>query len=165
MLTTLVRDLVTARKVPSVLVAHELAEAQAFADRLAVLDRGRVLQSGAPDEVVRRPATRRVAELVGYLAFVPGANDLVAGIHPERTVAGALPQRGLVLAGPVVAVRPAGAGWEAELQVAGEVVTCRLPDRPAAAVRELVVTALDPPWFGPDGTVAARPAPGEQVGA
>ena len=53
------------------LVAHELAEAQAFADRLAIIDRGLLLQVGAPDEVVLRPASRRVAELVGYLGFVP----------------------------------------------------------------------------------------------
>jgi ABC-type sulfate/molybdate transport systems ATPase subunit len=50
-LTSLVRELVTDRQVPSVLVAHELAEAQAFADRLAVLDHGCLLQAGAPDEV------------------------------------------------------------------------------------------------------------------
>ena len=30
-----------------------------------------LLQVGAPDEVVLRPASRRVAELVGYLGFVP----------------------------------------------------------------------------------------------
>jgi molybdate transport system ATP-binding protein len=166
-LTNLVRDLVTARQVPSVLVAHELAEAQAFADRLAVLDRGRLLQEGAPDEVVRRPATRRVAELVGYLGFVPAAGPAgtTAGIHPERIVLAAQPRRGLVLTGTVLAVRPAGPGWVAELGVAGTVVACRLPDRPAPAGAGLVVTALDPPWFGPDGDAVARPVRGEQVGA
>ena len=57
--------------VPSVLVTHQLSDAQAFADRLLVMDRGAILQAGAPDEVVLRPASRRVAELVGYLGFVP----------------------------------------------------------------------------------------------
>jgi ABC-type sulfate/molybdate transport systems ATPase subunit len=167
-LTNLVRELVTARQVPAVLVAHELAEAQAFADRLAVLDRGCLLQAGAPDEVVRRPATRRVAELVGYLGFVPaGGSDTapLAGIHPERIAPGAEPRRGLVMAGTVEAVRPAGAGWDAELRVADAVVTCHLPDQPAPAGSELVVTALDPPWFGPDGAAVVRPPRGEQVGA
>jgi ABC-type sulfate/molybdate transport systems ATPase subunit len=168
-LTTLVRDLVTARGVPSVLVAHELAEAQAFADRLAVLDRGEVLQVGAPGEIVRRPATRRVAELVGYQGFVPAAGGSragpQAGIHPERTVAGAQPQRGLVLTGAVAAVRPARAGWEAELRVADGVVMCHLADRPAPPGSELTVTVLDPPWFSPDGAAMARPPHGEQVGA
>ncbi len=167
-LTALVVRLVTQRNVPSVLVAHELADAQAFADRLAVLDHGSVLQVGRPDEVVLRPASRRVAELVGYLGFVPvrpagqGAGGLagrgvpaeaaVAGIHPDRVTAGAAPHRGLVLTGTVTACRPAGAGWEADLRVGEAIVTCRLADRPPQE-GQLVATALDPPYFGPDGTL------------
>ncbi len=70
-LTELVVTLVSRRNIPALLVAHELVDAQAFAHRLAVLDRGDILQVGPPGEVVRRPASRRVAELVGYLGFVP----------------------------------------------------------------------------------------------
>jgi ABC-type sulfate/molybdate transport systems ATPase subunit len=154
-LTDLVRALVADRRVPSVLVAHELEEAQAFADQLAVLDHGVILQAGAPGEVVRHPASRRVAELVGYLGFVP-VTGAVAGIHPERVVAGAQPGRGLVLAGPLTAVRPSGAGWEAGITVAGQPVACRLPDRPEPDNGQLTVTALDPPLFGPDGTALGQ---------
>jgi ABC-type sulfate/molybdate transport systems ATPase subunit len=149
-LTDLVGSLVAERSVPAILVTHELADAQAFADRLAVLDRGSFLQVGAPDEVVLHPASRRVAELVGYLGFVP-RGDQVAGIHPERMVAGAFPDRGLVLTGEVAACRPAGPNWEADLRVGDETITCRLPDKPPAPGREFTVTALDPPYFGPDG--------------
>jgi ABC-type sulfate/molybdate transport systems ATPase subunit len=161
-LTELVVRLVGERSVPAMLVAHELAEAQAFADRLAILDQGRLLQVGAPDEVVLRPASRRVAELVGYLGFVPGTGGAVAGVHPERVAAGAHPGRGVVLGGIVAACRPAGAGWEADLVIGDATVTCRLAERPAPAGGELVVTALDPPWFGPDG--AAIDAPGTPPG-
>jgi ABC-type sulfate/molybdate transport systems ATPase subunit len=154
-LTDLVRALVADRRVPSVLVAHELGEAQAFADRLAVLDHGVILQDGAPGEVVRHPASRRVAELVGYLGFVPIAGA-VAGIHPERVVPGAEPGRGLVLTGPLTALRPSGAGWEAELTIAGQAIACRLPDRPEPGGAQLTVTALDPPLFGPDGTALGQ---------
>jgi ABC-type sulfate/molybdate transport systems ATPase subunit len=158
-LTELVAGLVDERSVPAVLVAHELAEAQAFADRLAVLDHGELLQVGAPDEVVLRPASRRVAELVGYLGFVPAAGQPgnVAGVHPERVTAGAHPDRGLVLTGTVAACRPAGAGWEADLAVGAEMITCRLPERLGQAGDQLEVTAVDPPWFGPDGTVVDPP--------
>jgi molybdate transport system ATP-binding protein len=158
-LTELVAGLVGERSVPAVLVAHELAEAQAFADRLAVIDHGRLLQAGAPDEVVLRPATRRVAELVGYLGFVPtGAQGgTVVGVHPERVTGGAHPGRGMVLTGTVIACRPAGAGWEADLATAGTVVTCRLPERPAEVGDPLVVTVVDPPCFGSDGEAAGRP--------
>jgi ABC-type sulfate/molybdate transport systems ATPase subunit len=157
-LTDLVVSLVAARNVPAILVAHELADAQAFASQLAVLDRGELLQLGAPDEVVLRPASRRVAELIGYLGFVPRGPGQVAGVHPERTVPGAHPDRGLVLTGTVAATRPAGAGWEADLRVAGDagpLITCRLPGRPGPAGDELTVTVLDPPVFGPGG--AAQP--------
>jgi ABC-type sulfate/molybdate transport systems ATPase subunit len=169
-LTELVAELVAARSVPTVLVAHELAEAQAFADRLAVLDVGRLLQAGAPDEVVLQPATRRIAELVGYLGFVPvrpgaggemvagAGSGIVAGIHPERVIPGSQPGRGVVLAGTVAASRPAGAGWETDLQVAGAVATCRLPERPVPAGGRLVVTALRPPCFGPDGAAVTGQA-------
>src|SRR5580698_7222328 len=128
-LTHLVASLVAERSVPTILVTHELTDAQAFADRLAVLDRGALLQVGAPDEVVLRPASRRVAELVGYLGFVPSGRT-VAGVHPERVIPGAFGDRGLVLTGTVAASRPAGAGWEADLSVGDAAVTCRLPDKP-----------------------------------
>ena len=54
---------------PAVLVAHELADAQAFANRLAVLDRGGVLQIGEPGPGRAAAVPVRVAELVGYLGF------------------------------------------------------------------------------------------------
>jgi ABC-type sulfate/molybdate transport systems ATPase subunit len=154
-LTDLVRSLVAAREVPAVLVAHELADAQAFADRLAVLDQGRILQVGTPDEVVLDPVTRRVAELVGYRSFVPvtGPDGSVAGVHPERVAVGAHPGRGVVLAGPVVAFRPSGAGWEADIEARGAVLYCHLADRPATGGAELEITLLDPPFFGPDGAL------------
>ncbi|MGU9978499.1 ABC transporter ATP-binding protein [Phreatobacter sp. HK31-P] len=49
-------------RVPIVLVTHDLAEATGLADRLAVIDRGEILQVGVPREVVARPASARVAE-------------------------------------------------------------------------------------------------------
>ncbi len=154
-LTDLVSSLVAERSIPAVLVTHELADAQAFADHLAILDRGELLQIGAPDEVVLRPASRRVAELIGYLGFVPDG-ETVAGVHPERVIPGAFSDRGLVLAGTVIASRPAGAGWEADLRIGESAITCRLPDKPPAPGGELTVTVLDPPYYGPDGH--ARPA-------
>jgi hypothetical protein len=81
----------------------------------------------------------------------------VAGVHPERVISGAHPGRGIVLTGIVAASRPSGAGWEADLVVGATTITSRLPERPAEVGHELVVTAVDPPWFGPDGTAIDRP--------
>jgi ABC-type sulfate/molybdate transport systems ATPase subunit len=162
-LTALVKDISSERMVASVLVTHQLADAQAFADRLAVIDEGLILQIGAPDEVVLRPASRRVAELVGYLGFVPAggapgsAAGVVAGVHPERVIAGADPDRGLVVTGTVTAARPSGAGWEADVLAGDATFTCRLPSRPVA---QLAVTVLDPPYFAADGVLLT---PGQNI--
>jgi molybdate transport system ATP-binding protein len=169
-LTALVVRLVTERNVPAILVAHELADAQAFATTLAVIDHGQLLQAGPPDQVVLRPATVRVAELTGYLGFaaMPGRPGTVAGIHPDRVVAGAAPERGLVLTGPVAASRPAGAGWEADIllpgaQPSGSAVTVRLADRPGPDGSEVTVTAIDAPLFGADGRALADAARREKA--
>jgi molybdate transport system ATP-binding protein len=154
-LTDLVGSLVAERSVPAVLVTHELTDAQAFADRLAVLDRGELLQVGAPDEVVLRPVSRRVAELIGYLGFVP-SGEAVAGVHPERVLPGAFGDRGLVLTGTVTACRPAGAGWEADLRVGDATMTCRLPGKPPPPGGAIVITVLDPPYFRADGSPMTR---------
>jgi molybdate transport system ATP-binding protein len=47
------------------LVTHDPLEAVALADRLVVLEGGRVTQTGSPAEVSQRPRSRYVAELVG----------------------------------------------------------------------------------------------------
>ena len=174
-LTALVKELSSERSVPSVLVTHQLSDAQAFAERLLVMDAGVILQAGAPDEVVLRPASRRVAELVGYLGFVPvdaaarasGANPgasartaapgVVAGVHPDRVLPGEDPARGLVVTAAVIAARPSGAGWEADLLVGDAPFTCRLPSRLDGT--RASVTLLDPPCFGPDGALLAPDTP------
>jgi putrescine transport system ATP-binding protein len=55
-----------------VMVTHDQAEALALADRVAVMDRGRLVQQGAPREVYDRPATRFVAEFLGAANVLEG---------------------------------------------------------------------------------------------
>ena len=50
---------------PVVLVTHDPLEAMVLADRLMVLEGGRLVQQGSPAEVARRPASPYVARLVG----------------------------------------------------------------------------------------------------
>lgn len=52
-------------RIPTLLVTHDLGEAYALSDRLAIIENGRVLQVGPKEEVLRRPAGRTVARLVG----------------------------------------------------------------------------------------------------
>lgn len=155
--TALVRDELSRRQIPSVLVSHDLAEAQAFADRVGIIDEGRLLQIGTPHEVVVRPASRRVAELVGYQGFVD-LDGAVVGVHPERVLPGAHPRLGYVLSGRVVRERPAGAGFEVDLDVGGIELTCRLEHGTGPTGATAEVTVVDPPLFLPDGSrVSERP--------
>jgi len=59
---------------PCLLVTHEPVEAMALADRLVVLEDGRVTQEGSPAEVGRRPRSAWTARLVG-LNFYRGSAD------------------------------------------------------------------------------------------
>src|SRR5262249_58709916 len=46
-------------------VSHDQEEAMALSDRVVVMQKGHVLQVGAPEEVYRRPASREVATFFG----------------------------------------------------------------------------------------------------
>ena len=48
-----------------ILVTHDMNEAFHLADKIAVMDAGRLLQYGAPDELVRRPANGFVETMIG----------------------------------------------------------------------------------------------------
>ncbi len=63
---------------PVVLVTHDPLEAMVLADRLVVIEHGRVVQTGSPTEVARRPATDYVARLLG-LNLYAGSRDGASG--------------------------------------------------------------------------------------
>ncbi|MCC2314965.1 ABC transporter ATP-binding protein [Cellulomonas xiejunii] len=72
------RDVLVATGTTALFVTHDQDEAFAVADRVAVMDAGRLLQVAAPGALWARPASRRVAAFLGYEAFVdvpaPGAD-------------------------------------------------------------------------------------------
>ncbi|MCW3156443.1 ABC transporter ATP-binding protein [Micropruina sonneratiae] len=51
-------------------VTHDQDEAFALADRVGVMDAGRMLQLDNPDTLWRRPVSRRVADFLGYEPFI-----------------------------------------------------------------------------------------------
>jgi molybdate transport system ATP-binding protein len=61
---------------PSLLVTHDPLEALTLADRLAVLEAGRIVQVGTPAEITRRPRSPWVAALVGLNLY---RGEAVAG--------------------------------------------------------------------------------------
>jgi thiamine transport system ATP-binding protein len=65
-----VRAALTATGTTALFVTHDHDEAFAVADRIAVMDAGKLLQVAGPRELWQRPVSRRVAEFLGYEAFV-----------------------------------------------------------------------------------------------
>ena len=55
-----------------VMVTHDQDEALAIADRIAVMDAGRIVQEGAPSAVYDRPRSRFVAEFLGLANLFAG---------------------------------------------------------------------------------------------
>ena len=74
-------------------VTHDREEALSMSDRIAVMQRGRVEQIGAPEELYRRPRTKFVAAFVGAVNWISGV-----GVRPESLV---LSRGGSGLAGVV----------------------------------------------------------------
>lgn len=98
-LAMLRRDLAT----PMIFVTHDQSEAMSMGDRIAVLDRGRVLQVGSPGEVYRNPISPAVARQLGQppinLLKLPEFPDKLAGVRPEdiEPAGGEHPARVLVV--------------------------------------------------------------------
>lgn len=64
-------------------VTHDQEEATAVSDRLAVFDRGRLIQVGTPEQVYTRPQTLFVADFIGRANFFP-----VQGLDRNRPAEG-----------------------------------------------------------------------------
>ncbi|MFI8913104.1 ABC transporter ATP-binding protein [Streptomyces sp. NPDC053513] len=67
-----IRRLQLSLGITTVFVTHDQEEALSMADRVAVLNAGKLEQCAAPAELYRRPATAFVAEFVGTMNRLPG---------------------------------------------------------------------------------------------
>ncbi|MGW8597517.1 ABC transporter ATP-binding protein [Streptomyces sp. NPDC055893] len=67
-----IRRLQLSLGITTVFVTHDQEEALSMADRVAVLNAGKLEQCAAPAELYRRPATPFVAEFVGTMNRLPG---------------------------------------------------------------------------------------------
>jgi molybdate transport system ATP-binding protein len=111
---------------PSLIVTHDPLEALVLADRILVLEAGRVVQDGPPPVVARRPATEYVARLMGLNLFTGILTDrsthrveldsggvLYAAAHgpddepPAEAIIALTGARMLVVLPP----SPTGSGW------------------------------------------------------
>ncbi|MCZ9339556.1 TOBE domain-containing protein, partial [Streptomyces sp. TRM76130] len=88
----------------AVLVTHDPLDAMVLADRLVVVEHGRVVQEGGPSEIARRPRTDYVAQLVGLNLYRGEA----AG-HTVRLGSGPSVVTAEELSGPVFVAFPPSA--------------------------------------------------------
>jgi len=158
-LTGELRVLLARLRVTALYVTHDQEEAFGLADRVVVVDEGRALQIGTPEEVWRSPAGEKVARFLGLRNLLPAT---VAGTGAATPV-GTIPVPAGTPPGPArLVVRPAafrldaagtvagkvagrlfrGSDYAVEVAVGGLVVDALLPDAPE--VGEPIRLAVDP---------------------
>jgi sulfate transport system ATP-binding protein len=78
--------------VTTVLVTHDQSEALDVADRIAVLNKGRIEQVGSPTDVYDTPANPFVMSFLGAVSTLNGAlvrpHDIRVGRNPDMAIAG-----------------------------------------------------------------------------
>ncbi len=62
-----------------IIVTHDREEAMVLADRMAVMDHGRIVQVGTPEEIYENPQTRHVAGFVGEVNSFAGTVSAIQG--------------------------------------------------------------------------------------
>jgi len=67
-----IRELLKQIKVPSIFITHDQEEALELADRIAVLNKGRIDQIGTPFQVYNEPKTEHVATFLGSANLMSG---------------------------------------------------------------------------------------------
>jgi ABC-type sulfate/molybdate transport systems ATPase subunit len=133
-------------------VTHDRHEASLLADRVAILDGGRILQEGRTADVYDQPSDTTSAELVGYRNQLP-ADQLPSSIPRKGSTmliraadltVGNGSKEGWAI--PAVAVRPTIEGdAPSVLALAGTIpLTARLVDVPAPAPGDNVTLLADP---------------------
>ncbi|MFN3257090.1 MAG: sulfate/molybdate ABC transporter ATP-binding protein [Ilumatobacter sp.] len=137
-----------------ILVTHDPVDAYALADRVAILDAGRIVQSGTLAEVTAHPRSRYVADLVGVNLVTGRVDDgvLVTDANAKVVVADAAPGPSFAVIRPrsISLVRDLPRGTSARNAWHGTIVDVdRLGDRvrvgidgPLPLTAEITVDAL-----------------------
>jgi len=138
-------------------VTHDQIEAMTLADRVAVLDRGRLQQLGTPEDLYHRPANRFVASFIGSPSMNFFETDLENGIfrlggisydtgvrRSRRVTIGVRPeaiQVGPGMKGRVCWSETLGAQFLVAVKIAETILTTLVRSRPAA---ETIDLGIDP---------------------
>ncbi|MGH8979282.1 MAG: ABC transporter ATP-binding protein [Acidimicrobiia bacterium] len=135
-----VRDILRAADATAVFVTHDQEEALSLADRVAVMQDGRILQIGTPGALYNHPTRRFVASFVGDADLVRGESDGTRAV----TALGS------------VSVEPSGSVGAVDVVVRPENVRLRLDGGGNGTVRRLT-------YFGHDQIIEVALADGGRV--
>jgi ABC-type sugar transport system ATPase subunit len=152
----------------TVYVTHDQVEAMTLADRIVILNQGRIEQIGTPEEVYETPASTFVAGFMGAPAMnlLPGRvqgsglvlengtslgggrgddREVWCGVRPEdlQWVPPGSQAGGACLSGTALSVEPLGPDTLVAVDIGGTAIACRLPPRSVRAAGEPVTLALD----------------------
>jgi thiamine transport system ATP-binding protein len=105
------RDILRQMNQTALYVTHDQEEAFALADRIVVMERGRVAQTGTPQEIYRRPLSEFVARFLGFENIFEGrvktgGVELTIGELEVGDIQPPLPSNPLVEGAVTVLVRP-----------------------------------------------------------
>ena len=137
----------------ALLVTHDAIDALTLADRVLVLDGGRVAQVGPPAEVAAEPRTAHVARLVG-LNLVPDGDDLISFTPDAVTVSLAEPEGSSRLrwCGPIATLAPHGDAVRLLVHASPDL----LADVTPAAATELELVPGQEVWLSAKATAVSR---------
>ena len=137
----------------TLLVTHDAIDAVTLADRVLVLDEGRVAQVGPPAEVAAEPRTPHVARLVG-LNLVPDGVELIAFTPDAVTVSLTEPEGSSRLRwrGPVATLAPHGDAVRLLVHASPDL----LADLTPAAAAELGLAPGRQVWLSAKATAVSR---------
>ncbi|MCX7889814.1 MAG: ABC transporter ATP-binding protein [Rhodobacteraceae bacterium] len=138
-----------------VVVTHDQDEAMTLSDRIAVMDKGRVMQVGSPTEIYEYPTSRFTAGFIGMATFFEGRVQGVDG--PSLRID--LPETGTVIEARAAAGLAAGQAVTVALRPEKIAIS---RDRPAAA-NAVEGTVQDLGYFGKDSLYRIRLATGKLV--
>ena len=137
----------------TLLVTHDAIDAVTLADRVLVLDEGRVAQVGPPAEVAAEPRTSHVARLVG-LNLVADGDELIAFTPDAVTVSLTEPEGSSRLRwrGPVATLAPHGDAVRLLVHASPDL----LADLTPAAAAELGLVPGREVWLSAKATAVSR---------
>jgi multiple sugar transport system ATP-binding protein len=133
-----IHQLISQEGATGVTVTHDQQDAMSMADRIAVMNRGRIIQLGTPDELYDEPASAFVAGFVG----APSMNLLAATSHQQGQLATAFGPIRLPEGGPDGT--HSGLGTDAKVGIRPEDILLGTPGRADAWASEGTVILVEP---------------------